>query len=87
MIGRNRPSRERLEHNLRIGEDGPTNKDFDPETSISRWYNEKVWRAATAKPHNVNWVFCLPIFLRSRFESQIRTLSIFHPTWEYEQTD
>ena len=23
--------------------------DFDPETSISRWYNEKVWRAATAK--------------------------------------
>ena len=37
---RNRLSRERLEHNLRIGEDGPTNKDFDSKTSISRWNNE-----------------------------------------------
>ena len=39
---RNRLSRERLQHNLRIGEDSPTNKDFDSETSISRWNNEKV---------------------------------------------
>ena len=48
---RNRLSRERLENNLRIGEDGPLSKDFDPEAAIERWYNQKVRRIGAAKPH------------------------------------
>ena len=38
----NRLSRERLENNLRIGEEGVSIKDFDPEKAINRWYNQKV---------------------------------------------
>jgi hypothetical protein len=48
---RNRLTRERLEHNLRIGEDGPSIKNFDPEESIRHWSNEKVRRVKGAKPH------------------------------------
>ena len=48
---RNRLTRERLKHNLRIGEDGPSTKDFDPEQSIIHWSNEKMRRINGAKPH------------------------------------
>ena len=40
----NRLSREHLECNLCIGEEGPTSKDFNPEASISKWYSQKVRR-------------------------------------------
>ena len=49
---RNRLSRERLENNLRIGEEGVSIKDFDPEKAINRWYNQKVRRTNAAKKHN-----------------------------------
>ena len=51
-IWRNRLSRERLDHNLRIGEEGLSVNQFDPESCINRWFNEKVWRIAAAKPHS-----------------------------------
>ena len=46
---RNRLSRERLENNLRIGEDRQLSKDFDPEAAIEHWYNQKVRRIGAAK--------------------------------------
>ena len=48
---RNRLSRDRLEHNLRIGEEGPCVQDFSPDEAVARWYNEKVRRFNGAKPH------------------------------------
>ena len=48
----NHLSLERLEHNLCIGEEGPTSKDFNPKASISKWYSQKVRRIDKyAKPH------------------------------------
>ena len=48
---RNRLTHERFEHNLRIGEDGPSIKDFYPEQLIMHWSNEKMQRINGAKPH------------------------------------
>ena len=48
---RNRLTRERLEHNLRIGEDGPSIKDFNPTEAIAHWQNTKIRRVNNAQPH------------------------------------
>ena len=48
---RNRLTRERLENNLRIGEDGPSVKDFNPAQAITHWQDVKIRRVNNAKPH------------------------------------
>ena len=49
----NRLSRERLEYNLRIGENGPTNKDFDPHYPLVDGIMKKFRELhATTKLHN-----------------------------------
>ena len=47
---RNNLSRERLDILLRIGEDGPSLDEFNPDPFIDSWFNEKV-RRLTAVPH------------------------------------
>ena len=47
---RNNLSRERLDTLLRIGEDGPSLDEFNPDPFIDSWFNEKV-RRLTAGPH------------------------------------
>ena len=48
---RNRLSRERLENCLRISEEGCEIAGYDPDKAISKWYDGKVRRMASAKPH------------------------------------
>ena len=47
---RNNLSREWLDTLLRIGEDGPSLDEFNPDPFIDSWFNEKVWRLM-AGPH------------------------------------
>ena len=47
---RNRLGRESLDSCLRIGEEGPTLQNFNPDKAIDLWYNDKV-RQFSAKPH------------------------------------
>ena len=49
---RNWLGQKRLETLLRIGEEGPEIKDFDLDCYISMWYQDKVGRVSTVKPHN-----------------------------------
>ena len=49
---RNRLGQKRLVTLLRIGEEGPEIKDFDPDCYISMRYQDKVRRVSAAKPHN-----------------------------------
>ena len=49
---RNRLDQKRLGTLLRIGEEGPEIKDFDPDCYINMWYQDKVQRVSAAKPHN-----------------------------------
>ena len=39
---RNRFTNERLNHNLRVNEEGVSISDYDPENGIVKWYNRKV---------------------------------------------
>jgi hypothetical protein len=41
---RNRMSRDRLDSLLRISEEGPSVKDYDPTAEIERWYGQKKRR-------------------------------------------
>jgi hypothetical protein len=41
---RNRMSRDRLDSLLRISEEGPSVKDYDPTAAIERWYGQKKRR-------------------------------------------
>ena len=43
--------RERLDHLLRIGEEGVLLTEFNPESAIDVWNRETVRRIAAAKPH------------------------------------
>ena len=43
--------RERLDHLLRIGEEGVPLTEFNPESAIDVWNRETVCRIAAAKPH------------------------------------
>ena len=47
---KNRLSRERLDAPLRIGEDGPQVKDFNPDIYIDSWFKSKV-RRLNSDPH------------------------------------
>ena len=47
----NRLSRSRLDTCLRVGEDGPSIKDFEPDCVIDRWWTEKE-RRLKSRPHN-----------------------------------
>ena len=47
---RNQFSREQLDMLLHIGEDGPQNKDFNPDIYIDSWFNSKV-RQLNSGPH------------------------------------
>ena len=47
---RNRLSRERLDNLLRIGEEGCSISDFNPDPFIDQWFSDKV-RRLTAGPH------------------------------------
>ena len=47
---RNRLNRDSIDALLRIGEEGPSVKDFNPDQGIERWYNAKV-RRLTAQPN------------------------------------
>ena len=49
---RNRLGQKRLVTLLRLGEEGPEIKDFDPDCYISMRYQDKVRRVSAAKPHN-----------------------------------
>jgi hypothetical protein len=42
---RNRMSRDRLDSLLRISEEGPSVKDYDPTAAIERWYGQKKRRS------------------------------------------
>jgi hypothetical protein len=42
---RNRMSRDRLDSLLRISEEGPSVKDYDPTAAIERWYGQKKERS------------------------------------------
>ena len=48
---RNRLVQERLEHLLRIGEEGPEIEEFDTDIFMGIWYEGKVPRMKAAKPH------------------------------------
>ena len=48
---RNKLGRERLESCLRISEEGVAIDDFNPDSSIQTWYEQKVRRISSAKPH------------------------------------
>ena len=48
---RNRLSRSRLETCLRVGEEGPSIKDFELDRVIDRWCTEKE-RRLKSRPHN-----------------------------------
>ena len=39
---RNRLANERLNHNLRISEEGVSISNYNPNDDIAKWYNEKV---------------------------------------------
>ena len=47
----NRLSRERLENFLRISKEGCDIADYNPDNSIKKWYEGKVHRIPSAKPH------------------------------------
>ena len=47
----NRLSRERLENCLRIREEGCNVADYNPDKAIKKWYEGKVHRISSAKPH------------------------------------
>ena len=47
----NRLSRSRLDTCLRVGEEGPSIKDFAPDRVIDRWWTEKE-RRLKSRPHN-----------------------------------
>ena len=47
---RNRLSRDRLDNLLRIGEEGCSIGDFNPDPYIDQWFSDKV-RRLTAGPH------------------------------------
>ena len=47
----NRLSRSRLDTCLRVGEEGPSIKDFVPDRVIDRWWTEKE-RRLKSRPHN-----------------------------------
>ena len=49
---RNRLGQERLETQLRVGEEGTHISDFDPEIYITKWCEEKVRRISGAKFRN-----------------------------------
>ena len=48
---RNRLSRERLENCLRISKEGCNIADYNPDNAIKKWYEGKVRRISSAKPH------------------------------------
>lgn len=49
---RNRLAQERLEIQLRVGEEGVDINTFNPDPYIEKWYTEKVRRFRGAKPRN-----------------------------------
>ena len=48
---RDRLSRSRLDTCLRVGEEGPSMKDFEPDRVIDHWWTEKE-RRLKSHPHN-----------------------------------
>lgn len=48
---RNRLNRDTLDELLRIGEDGPSLDDFNPDPAIDMWFTDKVRRLKTGR-HN-----------------------------------
>ena len=43
---------ERLDTQIRIGEEGVNNVEFNPDPYIEKWYANKVWCINGAKPRN-----------------------------------
>ncbi|CAB3999783.1 Hypothetical predicted protein [Paramuricea clavata] len=48
---RNRLERDRLDSCLRIGEEGKSIEEFNPNEAIKAWFEHKVRRISAAKPH------------------------------------